>query len=151
MESKEKAEKLLKEYDFGRFNQFSEYSEKLKPYFGPFPEGAGGTNSTLRRFSVLEKRFKQILELYLNGAEKFPAIFGGGTDGDYSHLNFLFFENAGYYEPFFKKAPKNLKKNARLLADIIRRDVNKGNINEVFDLSKLVLDEGFNYLYKLSR
>jgi hypothetical protein len=146
MESKDKAESMLREYNFGRFNHFSEYAEKLKPYFGPFPDGHGGYNATIKKFSLLEKRFKKILELYLDGAEEFPTIFNSGTDADYSHLNFLFFDTD---VPFYKKAPENLKKNAKSLANIIRRDVNKENINEVFDLSKLVLDESFNYLSKI--
>ena len=141
------AESMLKEYEFGRFENFREYPEKLKSYFGPFPEGHLGYNSAIRHFSILEKRFKQLLELYKNGAEKFPAIFAEGTDSDGSHLNFLFFK--WFDVPFYKKAPKTLKDNAESLANIIRRDVNKENIIEVFDLSKKVLDESFDYFSNL--
>jgi len=145
------AESMLKEYEFGRFENFREYPEKLKSYFGPFPEGHLGYNSAIRHFSILEKRFKQLLELYKNGAEKFPAIFAEGTDSDDTHLNFLTYFTWGSDNKilFYKKAPKTLKDNAESLANIIRRDVNKENIIEVFDLSKKVLDESFDYFSNL--
>jgi hypothetical protein len=144
MKLAERAESILREYNFGRFDNLTDYAENLRKHFEPYPDGNCGCESTLYQFAQLDSRFKRVLDWAQSSEGQFPRIW---TEG--GHLNFLpAFGRSRRL--FYQNAPENLKIKAvelyRMHGESIRED---SQVERVIDLSRVVLDEGFDYISRL--
>jgi hypothetical protein len=150
MQFQEETLQILEGYKFGRFKEFFQHADRLRPHFQPYPDGDCGCESTLKQFDRLDGRFKRVLEWTTSMEGSFPNIFAKGC------LNFLPEFEQPYGESqriFYKNAPPVLKQTAlRLFKMQMDKQYIAPQEAEVVDIvhsTKTVLDEGFDYISKL--